>query len=490
MSPRLRLVGASLVLGAIYFVAGHLGLELAFEHKSATAVWPPTGIALAALLIYGANVWPGVFLGAFLVNLTTAGNWGTSFLVASGNTLEAVVGAALVSRFAGGPAFIHQPRTLFRFAAFGALLAPTISATVGVCTLTSFGFADLARFRHIWLDWWLGDASGALLFAPLIIAWYDDPRVRWNRAQAVEASLLLGCIIVLSQAVFGGWGQYQFIRYPSLSMPLLLWPAFRFGPRETCTATFLLFLLALAGTIEGQGPFSSATPFATMLSLQTFVGVLALTTMAAAATNSARLRSAAALARSERELRAANARLNVECTHDPLTGVANRRGFAERLRAEMERSRRQSIPLAMLMIDVDRFRRHNQELGHCAADEVLRAVATLLKGQLRACDHLARYGGDEFVVLLPGTDIVGARATAERCRKTVERSEWQRRHVTVSIGATAIQIDDERDEDVLSIADQALFRAKAAGRNRVSTLGSRRRETAGRAAEHGAGGAL
>src|SRR5262249_29406929 len=112
--PELMSIGCWLVaLTGVYFVAGKIGLSLAFVHASATAVWPPTGIALAALLLYGYPAWPGVFLGAFLVNVTTAGSVGSSLGIAAGNTLEAVIGVWLVNRLAGrGRAVFPPPRNL------------------------------------------------------------------------------------------------------------------------------------------------------------------------------------------------------------------------------------------------------------------------------------------------------------------------------------------------------------------------------------------
>jgi len=108
-------------LAALYFLAGKLGLLLAFVHASATAVWPPTGIALAAFLLLGYRVWPGIFLGAFLVNLTTAGSLATTLSIATGNTLEGLAGAYLVNRWAHGVHAFDRPPDVFKFAALAAL---------------------------------------------------------------------------------------------------------------------------------------------------------------------------------------------------------------------------------------------------------------------------------------------------------------------------------------------------------------------------------
>src|SRR5206468_8095273 len=195
-------VGAALTL--VYLVAGKLGLMLAFVHASATAVWPPTGIALVALLMLGPRVWPAIFLGAFIVNITTAGSVATSIGIAAGNTLEGVVGAYLVRRFARGPQAFNRARDVFTFAVLAGLLSTMVSATVGVASLSLGGFSNWGDSGSVWWTWWLGDVAGALIVAPVLVLWVTNPRVRWGRSQGREAALLLLLLVVASQVVFGG----------------------------------------------------------------------------------------------------------------------------------------------------------------------------------------------------------------------------------------------------------------------------------------------
>ncbi|MGH7455162.1 MAG: MASE1 domain-containing protein, partial [bacterium] len=176
------------ILAAIYFAAGKLGLKLAFVHASATAVWPPTGITMAAFLLLGYRVWPGIFLGAFLVNMTTAGSVATSIGIATGNTLEGLVGAYLVNRFAHGRNVFDRPLDIFKFTVFAGIVSTAVSATFGVTSLCLGSFANWANYASIWLTWWLGDAMGDLVVAPLLILWIANPdgrgsRIRWSRGQ-------------------------------------------------------------------------------------------------------------------------------------------------------------------------------------------------------------------------------------------------------------------------------------------------------------------
>src|SRR5258705_6060893 len=133
--PALPLTTWKLVaLTGVYFVAGKLGLSLAFVHASATAVWPPTGIALAALLLYGNHMWPAIFLGAFLVNVTTAGSTASSLGIAAGNTLEALLGVWLVKRWAGGREVFLRARSFFAFAVLAGAVATGVGAALGGTT--------------------------------------------------------------------------------------------------------------------------------------------------------------------------------------------------------------------------------------------------------------------------------------------------------------------------------------------------------------------
>src|SRR6059058_786675 len=192
------------ILAVIYFIAGKLGLMLASLHASASPVWPPAGIALAALLLFGYRAWPAIFIGAFLVNVTTAGDVATSFAIGTGNTLEALVGAWLVNRFAGGTNVFDRPQGVFKFA-LAAGISTIISPAFGVTSLGVAGFADWANYGAIWLTWWLGDATGDLVFTPLVLLWSVASKRRWNKKEAAEVGALLLLLVLFSGVVFGGW---------------------------------------------------------------------------------------------------------------------------------------------------------------------------------------------------------------------------------------------------------------------------------------------
>src|SRR2546426_10279643 len=165
-SRLLRRLGLLAALAVGYFVAGKLGLQVAYVHPSATAVWPPSGLTLAAFLLLGYEVWPAILLGAFLVNITTAGSIATSAAIAAGNALEGLVGAYLINRFARGHRVCERARDVFKLAGLAALLSTTISATAAVGPLSLGAFPRWADFGSLWSTWWLGDAVSDLVIAP------------------------------------------------------------------------------------------------------------------------------------------------------------------------------------------------------------------------------------------------------------------------------------------------------------------------------------
>ena len=304
-------------LATVYFIAGKLGLSMAFVHPSSTAVWPPTGIALAALLILGYRVWPGVFVGAFLVNVTTVGTILTSLGIATGNTLEGLLGAYLVTRFANGRnAFERGPDT-FRFAILAGTIGTAVAATFGVTSLALGGFAPWANYRDIWLTWWLGDGVGAVIVAPLLILWISNPRMRWRWTRLGEMLALVTGLLLVGEIVFCGLFFRGPRNYPLeyLCVPFLIWAALRFGRREAATATVLLSSIAIWGTLHAFGPFAIGTKNESLLLLQSFMGIVAVMTLALAAL-------AAERRRAEEQIRSL-------AVTDPLTGLANYRKLVD-----------------------------------------------------------------------------------------------------------------------------------------------------------------
>lgn len=331
-------------VAVLYYITGKLGLRLAFLHASASPVWPPAGIALAAVLLAGYRVWPGIFFGAFLVNITTLGSVLSTLGIALGNTLEPCLGAYLVRRFAHGLNAYQRSQDVVKLWVLAGMVSATVAATFGLTSLCLTGFAPWADYGSIWLTWWLGDATGAFVVASVLILWSTQPRPRWNRRKAVEVALMLVTVAVVGWVVFEGWFPYSF-----LCPPVLLWPAFRFGSRETATATLALSVFANWGVLHGSGPFVEESANESLLVLQSFMAVCAVTAMAIAALVSERKRAADALqdAHDHLERRVVERTRAITRANEALRGE-----ISERVKAE-DRFRKllESAPDAMVIVN-------------------------------------------------------------------------------------------------------------------------------------------
>jgi PAS domain S-box-containing protein len=338
---------ARLVLAAAaYFVVGKLGLDFAFLHESASAIWPATGVALALLLLWGTRLWPAIFAGAFLVNLTTAGGPLSALMIATGNTLEALAGAWLVNRYARGRRAFDHAADIVRFWFFACMVATSISATIGILSLCITGIAQWANFGPLWRTWWLGDAVGGFVGCALILLWSRRPHIEWTPRRIFEATLVGISIVTVSLIVFHGLRLNQSFNV----IPILLWSAFRLGRRETAAAILILAIIGAWGTLSGKGPFANAvtSPNDALLIFQSFLAVLAVTSLTVAAVveerGSAVVRLRAAHDDLERRVHERTVMLST-------TNSALREEIGERRLAE-ERFRRllESAPDAMIIV--------------------------------------------------------------------------------------------------------------------------------------------
>jgi diguanylate cyclase (GGDEF)-like protein len=457
---RSRLPRDIAVLAALtgtYFVAGKLGLKLASIHASATAVWPCTGIALAAFLTLGYRVWPAILAGAFLVNLTTAGSVATSLGIAVGNTLEGVVGCYLVSRFASGQHAFERAQDTFKFGLLAGMVSTTVAATFGVTSLALGGFADWAIYWSIWCTWWLGDAVGAVVVTPFLLLWRENPRLNWTRKQMTElASFFLG-LFFTGWIVFGGRFHSALKNYPLeyLCIPFLIWAAFRYGRREAATAICVLSAIATWGTLHGFGPFSRESQNTSLLLLQAFMGVTALTTLAFAAEVT--------------EHKRADEYVRQLAVTDPLTGLANYRRLLDALDSEIKRYDRTERRFAVVLLDLDGLKKINDDHGHLVGSEAICRLANILRIHCRAMDTAARYGGDEFVLVLPETESHAAQRVANRI---VERlsTDGDEPPLTASTGTAVYPHDGKTIDELLAAADRALYGDKRSSKRKLRLL--------------------
>jgi integral membrane sensor domain MASE1 len=252
---RLSLVGAG------YFAVAYLGLQLASINPSTTPIWPATGLAIAAILLWGYRLAPAIFLAAFIVNYLTAGLPFTAAAIAAGNTLEAIATAHFVRRWAEGDRVFHSAAGVGKFALISAVTTTTISATIGVAALVLAGFAELSNAAPVWRTWWLGDFAGTVVVTPVALLWLaTDANARSARELSKCAGTYLGAVAV-GVVAFSPLIPQAPLRDPLgfLAVAPLLWTALRCGPRDTATVAAILAGFAVWGTMMQGGPFARTT---------------------------------------------------------------------------------------------------------------------------------------------------------------------------------------------------------------------------------------
>jgi len=578
-------------VGVAYFAVAKLGLSFSQGHAIVSAVWPPSGVALAAAFVFGPRVAPAIFLGALAADATSGSGLGAAAGIACGNAIAATTGGLLLSR-AGLEPSLRRVRDVIALALLGAALSTAINATIGTTTLLIAGVDKLAGVWAVWRVWWLGDLTGVLLAAPplLLIAAGHLPRAR-HRAWIAEASLLAAALVAAMLVVLD---QGVTLAFPIF--PLIVLAAMRFRQTGAVLAALVVSTIAVVYTANGRGPFSGGDQALDLLRAQVFVGLAALTGLLVAAMRSEWERAEDALERlaeSERALaeaqrlagigswdwdvhsgqvawseelyrivgadpatfeigresfyarvhpedrelvlrvtetalasaepfriehrvvhpdgavrtldsrgrvevdadgraarmvgtaqdvteqRRAEQRLAHQALHDPLTGLPNRALFLDRLEHALARARRSGACLAVYFCDVDDFKDVNDSLGHDAGDELLVALPPRLRGALRAADTVARFGGDEFVILCEELDSESeATRIAERIAAAFGlpfELDGRAHHLSVSVGVVFARGGTASASEVLRDADAAMYRAKGGGKGRFELFDAQMR---------------
>ncbi|HVL53807.1 MAG TPA: EAL domain-containing protein [Vitreimonas sp.] len=589
--PRLaRVVVGVGLLAVAYFVAARFGQLFATTDAGVTSVWPASGIALAAVVRYGIQLGPGVFIGATLASAALSTSWLAGGMEGVAATIQSI-GAAYALRRLGFRLDLRRMRdvALLLFATFtGAIVA----AGIGVGGLVMGGVAAAAEYSTLAFVWFVGDFLGALVIGSLLLT-LDRGRAT-SRSRLPEAVVLTGVTLVVTAIVFSDLVPAVSERPAAYVVgPLVAWAALRFGTRGAAGSVALMSLFILGYTARGVGPFVHATAGENLVVAQLFIAVLSGTGLSLAAVIAERkratagvLREAAALRKQEvflagvlenledgiaacdadgrltlfngaarrvlglpnaavppaewgehyrvyrpdgitplppeevplyralkgehvrdaelvirrsdapprrlmvsgQPLRSADgealgavvamhdvtdqksleARLRHQALHDQLTGLGNRSFFANGVRRALARRGGIEDGVAVLLLDLDDFKSVNDSLGHETGDEVLVSVARLLEASVRPGDMVARFGADEFSVLLEEIgDVSTAVRSAERILRAM-RTPLSAAGIEVPVSASiGVAFESGADSDVetlLRSADLAMYRAKEHGK--------------------------
>ena len=269
---------------------------MAYVQANTSPVWPPTGIGLAALLIFGYRLWPGISLGVLIGSLLTGAPFSLALGITIGNTLEALVAVYFLKKFVGIHNEIDRIQDVVGLVLVS-LLCTTIGASIGTLTLMLTGNGAWQNFWAIWVTWWIGDLLGALVVAPVLLTWVPLPSARLHKSVYIEAGILLILIAVVTWFVFSSLPLsgvfHQAMIY--VIFPFVIWAALRFGQRGATISIFLVSGIAIWGTSQGMGPFSLESKNDSLVLLQTFMAIVALTSLILAAATIERRKATDAL---------------------------------------------------------------------------------------------------------------------------------------------------------------------------------------------------
>lgn len=438
-----------------YFVLAKLGLSFTSVADNITLIWPPSGLALFALLILGRGFWPWIVVASFITNLTTDISVYACIGIALGNALEAIVGVYLLRRFGFNNQLSHVRDVLY-LALFAAGLSTMIAATIGVLSLASFSVISWSSFAKAWITWWMGDSLGILAFTPFFISWWFKYPKQINRSVVIEAVALVLGVIIISEFIFGLQSLIFDDSLPLayMTFPFLIWASMRFGLRGVTSVTLIIGSIILLNIMFQLGLFANQDTVKSIILLWFYSNFLAITSVV--------------LTTVVEERREAERGMRHLAEHDHLTHLPNRRALVDRIGQAIIHAARRHEKFALLFLDLDRFKVVNDSLGHSKGDELLISVSQRLLSCVRKEDTVSRIGGDEFVILLRGIEHVDdiysiSNKIISTMSQPISIGELEI-HSSFSIGICLYPNDGDDAEVLLKHADIAMYRAKDAGR--------------------------
>ena len=455
---RVPYVVQAALVAAAYFAAAKLSLALAIPPGYATAVWPPSGIALAAVLLLGRRIWPGIWLGAALANLTVESSAWSAVLIATGNTLEGVVGGTLIRRYAGDPGHFERPENVVTFVVLCASGA-AIAATVALLPLVSGHSLSWAELLRNWWTWWQGDVTGMIIVAPLVLSWSAGQAAPWPRPKKLElagfAVLLLTAAAAISSDDATHFAPFALT---FVALPFIIWAAFRFGQREVTSAIAVVCGIAVWYTLERPGLFQSVPLNESLLMLLTFISIVVTTGLVLVTAVDERRRVIDELRRKH----------DAVAQYDSLTGLPNRGLFHERLAQQLRAADAERDRFAVCICDVDRFKAVNYSLGRQAGDSLLRQVAERMAEAVGDSARLARISANGFALLIPAvlSDEDAARKLEQMLHAcfdapfSVGRQELR---ISAKAGLALFPEDGIEDDALFVNAEAACRNAKRSG---------------------------
>jgi diguanylate cyclase (GGDEF)-like protein len=458
-----------LLIAALYIVAARVGQYFAIDPGNVTPVWIPSGLMIALALKYGKAIWPGVFIGAFSGNiwayfsLTPIETGLYAIAAASLNGIGDVICCVVMAQIIITKTNTHYPFTQTRhflwFLALAVIAGPLASAAFGIAGLVIFGFLAQDQAINAFTTWFIGDATGAMIFGPLLSAWLTKENKNLNPYYFL---CLMGFCTLITTLLFGliDFG-FWLNALALLLLPAALFIVLYSGHKTAFSLLALVASLAVYTTSIGLGPFRNGGINVALMELQGFITFFSLSIYVIAIFIYDKQKTSSDLAIQK-------AALEQLYRQDPLTQTWNRYRIKEFIDTELSRFERSLRPFGLILFDIDDFKRINDQHGHLQGDRVLITLCRLVKEHTREVDLFGRWGGEEFIVVVTETSSLGA--LTEKIRLLVASHDFELPEpVTISLGVTTAQKDDT-PLLILDRADEALYQSKQHGKNQASHI--------------------
>jgi len=448
----------AVVTSFVYFFSAKLVTPLSLsESSSIFAIWPPTGVALSFLFFRGYVVLPGIFIGAFFLNMTLSSPM-VAFEIAIGNTIGPAVAYWFIMKSSKNVIkddIFYDTDTIISFI-FYSVIGAFITSSMGTTMLYLNGMLATEHQMLGWAVWFFGDLIGFILIVPIFVAYVLQRNISIvSKEHIVEIALILSVLVISAIVIFGS-GYFFDKRYPIEYLILfpLIWASTRLQNGINLIFLAIVVILAILGTASGYSQFSfEGDHRLSLIMLQVFIFTVTFSILMMTAQ------------------RCYTIRILEEKEHlsliDSLTQIGNRRFFTKIFKEELDKSQRYKRPLSLIIFDIDYFKNINDLLGHHAGDSVLEELSALVNAQLRSSDHISRWGGEEFTIILPESELSQSVLTAEKLRKKIEVYPFSiQQNVTCSFGVIQCTYEETIDS-ALRRVDEKLYEAKELGRNKV-----------------------
>jgi diguanylate cyclase (GGDEF)-like protein len=447
-------------IGVVYFVAARISLALAIPPGYAVAVWPPSGIALATALLFGPGIWPAIWLGAALANVTVESSFLSAVVIASGNTLEALAACALVRRHVGDPARFERGEDVLKFIAICAL-AGAIAASVALVPLAFGHSLSWELILRNWWTWWQGDLSGMIIAAPLILSWSARAAAPWPAHKKLEAAGF-GLLLLAAAALITADSATHFAPFSLtfVTLPFIIWAAFRFGQREVSTAIAVVCTIAVWYTLRRPDLF--ALPLnewlLMLLSFNSMVVITGLVLVAVVGEHG----------RAMNELRKKHDHLESEVHYDSLTGLPNGTVFRQQLAQLLDVTAESGRKIAVAVMNIERFETINDSFGREGGDELLKQIAGRIAADKTGSSIVARVDGNRFALAFHGfeNESAVARAATEALARWFGTPYYLRNNelrLSACVGLALFPEDGQHPDILYTHAASALKKATATG---------------------------